>query len=479
MGDETGDEGSLPGVKGIDVESAVPHKSTPIIFSADTCPPELARIEAKASRSELEKFALDYSFDVWSYGMLLYELATGQRYFDGKAPGQITRLLAAKEFKVDVSAVQDDRLRDLIEKCLSIDPKKRPTILQILVHPYFLTTGIGPYGFSAPTPAPAPEPPAPKTAAELRELRRDFGLTGQSIVNGKYLLCTNPERAASGSTQTYRAYVADSNGDPSGSQVAIKLSPDCESISQEVKVYDRITSGVFSGRFVNKIDYISGDPSARGSRTSALGQQCAIVFEAGRERLVDVLNERGGQGFDGRPMRDAAAAAAQCIQAMHSSGIVWSDLKAANFVVVGDETGDKVMKGLKAFDVANATPLRSNPSRCSPEASPPEFARASSSGELSSFTLEYSFDIWSYGMFLYQLATGQSYFSREQPGVITRILAYDEFNVDVSDVEDSNLRDLIEKCLNLNPKGRPTIEQVLLHPYFVTTGVGPFSFRRR
>jgi len=41
----------------------------------------------------------------------------------------------------------DPRFRDLIERCLQIDPSKRLNIQQLLLHPYFLTTGIGPFSF--------------------------------------------------------------------------------------------------------------------------------------------------------------------------------------------------------------------------------------------------------------------------------------------------------------------------------------------
>jgi serine/threonine protein kinase len=41
----------------------------------------------------------------------------------------------------------DKNLKDLVQRCLNVDPVRRPNILQILLHPYFLTTGIGPISF--------------------------------------------------------------------------------------------------------------------------------------------------------------------------------------------------------------------------------------------------------------------------------------------------------------------------------------------
>ena len=79
--------------------------------------------------------------------MLLYELSTGTSYFAGKSDNQISKMLNDDAFEADVSAVQDKNLRDLIAQCVRLDPRKRPGIAQILLHPYFLTTGIGPFSF--------------------------------------------------------------------------------------------------------------------------------------------------------------------------------------------------------------------------------------------------------------------------------------------------------------------------------------------
>mmetsp|Transcript_1382 Transcript_1382/g.2518 ORF Transcript_1382/g.2518 Transcript_1382/m.2518 type:complete len:177 (+) Transcript_1382:303-833(+) len=176
-------------------------------------------------------------------------------------------------------------------------------------------------------------------------------------------------------------------------------------------------------------------------------------------------------------MRDAASAALQCIQAMHSSGIVWTDLKTENFVILSDEIGDNgYLPGVKGIDLESAMPRGSNPVDFSPEACPPEFAYAFISGEGLRFKLDYSYDIWSYGMMLYELTTGRSYFGNKTPAQITKSLQYTNFEADVSLVNDSKLRDLIGQCLQADPKKRPSVTQLLLHPYFLTSGVGPFGW---
>jgi serine/threonine protein kinase len=289
---------------------------------------------------------------------------------------------------------------------------------------------------------------------------------GQTIGNGKYILSKNPPQSTSGKSQVYGAYRCDSNGNPEGNQLAIKMSRDCEAIIREAENYDRITNGPFPGRFVKKIDYlpeINAQPASK-----SFSKQCALVTEFGQETLNAVVTRRGGQGLDGPALRNAAEVAAQCLQSMHSSGVVWTDLKAENLVVIGED-GDSVLR-FKGIDVANAMPNQSNPVSYNPSISPPELARVNPSGSvagLKKFTLDCSFDIWSYGILLYELGTGRQYFSGMIPKQITKALTSKDFAADVSDIKDSDLKDLIEKCLKINPEERPNIEQVLQHPYLL------------
>ena len=61
-------------VKGIDVESAVPVRNHPIDFTPKQCPPEFAEGFLCGREPFME---MDTTFDIWSMGMLLYELENG------------------------------------------------------------------------------------------------------------------------------------------------------------------------------------------------------------------------------------------------------------------------------------------------------------------------------------------------------------------------------------------------------------------
>jgi len=328
-----------------------------------------------------------------------------------------------------------------------------------------------------PVAAPKPAPARPEvTAATLKQSQADlkkYNLNGKTVGDGKYLLSGQKIKSTSIRSEIYYAYKADANGLPTGPRLTVKLSPKLESLSRENDTYNKVTGGLFyRDNFVKKLDYL---PDAQGNR--GFGKNCgALVLESGERTLRALCDARRNKGLEGKAMRQAAVALVQCIQAMQSYGLVWTDLKAENFVVVSDSTGDGSIEGIKAIDLESAVPAGGPPLDYSPEACPPEFAQAVSRGEGPDFIVNYEYDSWSYGMLLYELATGRSYWKGKQDNAITKMLKEPGFEVDVSAVQDDNLRDLIAKCLETDPKRRLRIAQILFHPYFLTTGIGPISF---
>lgn len=360
---------------------------------------------------------------------------------------------------------------------------------------------ISPKKKAPPTPKAAPKKTAPDTQqqvspAALRKLAKStFSLTGTTVgANGKYLLAGKPRQSTGRSAKIWTAYLADPNmpdvpagfdniGDESKvTPLTIKLSPDIERLALENTNYNKVQSGLFSGRFVKKMEYILGVPC---NNRALDGQVSALVIESGQYDLKALLAARNGQPLRGRALRDAASSAGQCIQAVHSSNLVWTDLKTENFVVVNndnfnkevqDSNGSMGLPGVKGIDLESVIAKGGNPIDYSPEACPPEFAKAYMGGYGEDFVLDYSYDMWSLGMMLYELTTGQPYFDQKSPSIVTKLLCAESFKTDVSAVPDGRLRDLIGSCLSVEPGKRPDITGFLLHPYFITTGFGPFSF---
>ena len=324
-------------------------------------------------------------------------------------------------------------------------------------------------GFKAPAATAAAKKPVQISTSKKEE----YNLNGKSIGDGKYLLSGQKLKSTSIRSEIYYAYRADRDGNPTGPRLTVKLSTKIESLERENQIYDKVTGGLFyRDSFVRKLDFL---PDAQGSRGFA--KNCgALVLESGERTLRALCDARKNQGLEGKAMRQAAVALAQCIQAMQSYGLVWTDLKAENFVIVSNTMGDGSIDGIKAIDLESAVPAGGPPQDYSPEACPPEFAQAVSRGKGPDFIVNYEYDSWSYGMLLYELAVGKSYWKGKQDGAITRALKEPGFEVDVSAVQDDNLRDLITKCLQTDPRKRLRITQILFHPYFLTTGIGPISF---
>jgi serine/threonine protein kinase len=315
-------------------------------------------------------------------------------------------------------------------------------------------------------------PPTDKNKEQIAHATKKFKLNGKTI--GKYALSGTPQKSTSGRSQIWTAYRMDNNGLPTGEPLAVKTSSDFERLRGEFTNYKKCAGGVFAGRFVKLIDYL---PVTAGTEGPFKGQS-AIVVERGETNLKDYFRRKSRGGLTGKALRDAASAGAQCLQAVHSSRLVWTDMKLENFVLINDDSTNGSGGGfeIKGIDLESVCPVRANPLDYSPESCPPEFARDLLAGVGVEFVLEFSYDIWSYGVMLYELSTGSSPYGNKGPSEVIKLLASPDYTVDVSRVENDKMRDLVSQCLETDPKKRPNIAQVFLHPYFLTTGIGPFSF---
>ena len=88
-----------------------------------------------------------YSFevDIWSVGIIMYQLLTGKLPFNGENKDEIQKnILASQPESLDVSGLSKVAA-DLIKQILVKDPKKRPGINQIIYHYFFHETEFPKY----------------------------------------------------------------------------------------------------------------------------------------------------------------------------------------------------------------------------------------------------------------------------------------------------------------------------------------------
>ena len=73
--------------------------------------------------------------DIWSLGCVLYDLITGFPPFNGESEYLIFEKSTEAKY-IFPEGVVNDLAKDLIEEIIVVDPEKRPTIDEILNHPY-------------------------------------------------------------------------------------------------------------------------------------------------------------------------------------------------------------------------------------------------------------------------------------------------------------------------------------------------------
>ncbi len=292
-------------------------------------------------------------------------------------------------------------------------------------------------------------------------------VTDQTLGNGRYILAGQAIPSVNGRSLIQTAYRASPIGTATGEPLIIKISSNTAAMKREYDNYQRVSGGLKKGQFIRRKDFL---PNAG----KEMPGKSALVMQRGVDDVKAFMPKVGGR-LEGPLLLDCAVTALRCMEALHGVRLVWNDLKTENFVVVEDErTGDISFRGI---DLESCMPVKSNPIDYTPEACPPEFAKSFLSGEAESFSLEYSYDTWSYGMFLYEISTGRGFFDGVSAEQITKRLP--TFEPQVDNVSDPALADLISKCLSPSPRDRPSLARISKHPYFdgyAGNNKNPFEF---
>lgn len=296
----------------------------------------------------------------------------------------------------------------------------------------------------------------------------EFVLNGKTVGNGKYLLAGEPKKTTSGRSMIWVAYRAGETGIPMGKAVAVKISSDVEAMEMEKKNYDLLAEHGRKGMFVDQLDFFPAHNEFLNIKSDGIqiNKKSALVMERGGEDLKELVM-RTKFGLEGQCLREIAFSALKCLEDLHASGLVWTDLKTQNFVVFEDDTSRAI--SIKGIDLESARPKQGHPMDYTPEVTPPEFARAVLLGHASQFILNTSYDIWSFGMFLYELSTGKGFYDGKSLKYITKMLAgaLPGYKPTLDNIPDKNLADLAARCLETDPSKRPSVAEIFRHPYFL------------
>ena len=75
--------------------------------------------------------------DVWSLGVVLYQMLTGMMPFDGDSQSEVFSKIKSGSFIYPDKVKVSEPAQDLINRMLTVDPNKRITVEEIMVHHWF------------------------------------------------------------------------------------------------------------------------------------------------------------------------------------------------------------------------------------------------------------------------------------------------------------------------------------------------------
>lgn len=447
-----------------------------------------------------------FAADWWSYGVLMFEMLTGQLPFQGTNRKEtMTQILKAKLGMPDYLSSEaqsllrglfkrnptnrlcsgPDGIDDLFGHCFfstidweklkakKQDPPFKPTVVSDEAFHFDST-------FTSKTPKDSPGVPP---SANAHELFRGFSYVAPGLlIDGN----TSTETIIDGPINGTVGF--DSTGlniKTSRIQLEYELKEELGRGSYSIcrRCIHRSTKVEFAVKIIDKskrdcreeIEILlrhGQHPNILSLRdTFEDSQHVYLVTELmkGGELLDKILKQKF---FSEREARSVMEVVATVVKYLHLNGVVHRDLKPAN-IMYAEEGGNP--KGLRILDFGFAKQLRADNGLLT---TPCYTANFVAPEVLKRQGYDAACDVWSLGVLLYIMLSGATPFangaSDNPDGILKRI---GEGNLKMESGNwlsvSSEAKDLIRQMLDVEPSKRPSAAQILSHPWM--TSLNPLS----
>ena len=149
---------------------------------------------------------------------------------------------------------------------------------------------------------------------------------------------------------------------------------------------------------------------------------------------------------------------------LHQNNIIHRDIKPENILI-----GENDLLKLCDFGCAKELTMNKRSTFCGTvEYMAPEI--------VGSENYDYSVDIWSLGILLFELLMGYSPFrSKKEKNIMIKIKNHIDLKFDKNKKLSKDCKDLINKLLDMNPLNRLKIKDIFVHPFIITNSALDFK----